>query len=97
MHILAFHAGSQELMGHNGIASIDDLGVVAALVEHAHVKSQHVGKIHGAACAALIRADDHHMAAVNLKVCLVLQQILKELVNGPSLSITIIIVDLSPL
>ena len=74
--VAVLHAGSQELMGHNGVASIDDLGVVTALVEHAHIKSQHVGKIHGAPCAAFVRADDHHVVTVNLKVCLVLQQVL---------------------
>ena len=71
-HVLTLHAGSQELMCHDGIAAAHDFRVIAALIEHTHVQPQHVGKIHGSSRAALIRTDDHHMAAVNLQVCLIL-------------------------
>ena len=49
-----------------GLRPSHDLGVVPALVEHTHIQSQHVGEVHGAAGSALVRADDHHVVAVDL-------------------------------
>ena len=59
-------------MGHNWIASAYDLRIVAAFVEHAHIQSQHIGKKDGAGHTSLIRADNHHMITVNLKLFLML-------------------------
>ena len=68
-------------MGQNGIAAVYDAGVIAALVEHAHVEPQHIGQIDRAGHAALVRADDQHMVAVHLQPRGVLQKSLDELVG----------------
>ena len=59
-------------MSNDRITSVYNLCVIAAFIEHTHVQPQHIGKIHGSSRTALIRADDHHMAAVNLQICLIL-------------------------
>ena len=53
-------------MSHDGISSVYDLRVVATLVEHTHIQSQHICEINSAASTALIWADYHHMIAVDL-------------------------------
>ena len=53
-------------MGYNRIAAIDDLCIIAAFIEHTHIKTQHIGKIYSPSCTALIRTDDHHVITVNL-------------------------------
>ena len=68
-------------MGNDRVASVDDPGVIAAFVEHTHVKSQHVGEEDSAGHTALIRADDHHVIAIDLQLFLIFQQIFDKLVN----------------
>ena len=57
-HVLAFYAGAQEFMGNNRVLAVDDLCVIAALVEHTHIKPQDVGVVDGTLHATLVRADD---------------------------------------
>ena len=69
-------------MGHNGILSIYDLGIISALVEHSHIHAKHVGKIHGPVHGAFIRADDHQMILVHSQIGHLAEQRLHELVKG---------------
>ena len=64
-HVLSFHVSTQEFMGNDGVAAIDDPGVVAAFVEHTHIQPQDVCHVDGTAHAAFIRADHHHIVFVN--------------------------------
>ena len=59
-------------MSHDRVAAVYDLGVIAALVEHTHIQAQYVCEINSTAHTALIRADDHHVVTVDLKLGLVL-------------------------
>ena len=59
-------------MSHDRVAAVHDLGIIAALVEHTHIQAQYVCKVNSTAHAALIRADDHHVVTVDLKLCLIL-------------------------
>ena len=68
-------------MGNNRIASVYDTGVITTFVEHTHIKVQHVGKIHGASCCSFIRADGHHVLAVDLKIFYMSQKSLYKLIS----------------
>ena len=48
-------------MGDDGVLAIDDSGIIAALVEHAHVNSEHIGEIDGTGHGSLIRGDNHQV------------------------------------
>ena len=65
---LPVYVGTEELMGNDGVASIDNLRVVSSLIEHTHVQTKNVGNVDGTSHTAFIRADDHHVVAVNLKI-----------------------------
>ena len=69
-------------MRHDGVAAIDHGGIVAALIEHAHVQRQHGGIEDIALYRALVGADDHHMGFVNVQVLFLAQQRLEHLVVG---------------
>ena len=43
-------------MGDNGIAAVDDLGIIATFVEHAEVDAHSAGIVHVAAHGPLVRA-----------------------------------------
>ena len=68
-------------MRYDRIASIDNLCIVAALIEHTHVETKHIGKVYSTSHAAFIRADHHHMVAVNLQFLLFSQKIFDKLIN----------------
>ena len=55
-------------MCDDGVAPVYDTGVITAFVEHSHVQSEHIRKINGTVCSALVRADRHHVIAVDLKI-----------------------------
>ena len=80
-HVLALHAGAQEFVGDDGIASVDYPCVVAPLIEHAHVQAQHIGTVDGPGHAALVGAYDHHVVSVYLQVPHMAQQPLDELIG----------------
>ena len=69
-------------MGDDRVAAVDDLRVVAALVEHADVNSQVVAERHGASHTALVRADDDEMLGVDPQVGRFVDQLLDELVDA---------------
>ena len=69
-------------MGNNRIASIDDLRIIAPLVEHTHIQIQHVGQIDRALGGSLVRADRHHVVAVDLQILEVAQKPFDKLVCG---------------
>ena len=60
-NILAFHGRTEEFVCNNGIASVYNTGVIPSLVEHTHIKTEHVGIIDSSAHSTFIRADDHHV------------------------------------
>ena len=53
-------------MGHNGVPAVDDLGVVASLIEHTHIHAQVVGQVYGTVHGSLVGADDHQMVLIDL-------------------------------
>jgi len=55
-------------MSNDRVAAINNSGVVSSLIEHTHIETENVGIVNGTAHSAFIRADDHHMVAVYLKV-----------------------------
>ena len=59
-------------MGNDWVASVDDLCVVTSLIEHTEIKSKNVCEEDCTSHTAFIRADDHHVVAVDLKVLLIL-------------------------
>ena len=80
--ILALHALAQIFMGDDGVAAVDDAGVVPPLVEHAQVAAQHAGIVHVAVHGALVGGDDHEMFLVETHVRHMVQQALEHLVGG---------------
>lgn len=78
--ILALDGSAQEFVGYDGVAAVDDLGVVTALVEHAHLNAQDRGDVDGALGAAFIGGDDHQMIIVQLEVIAVMANSLDELI-----------------
>ena len=81
-HILALHRGTQEFMGNNRVAPVHNPRVITSLVEHPHVKIQHICKIDRASGCAFIRTDGHHMVIVNLKVIITVKESLYKLIGG---------------
>ena len=69
-------------MRHDRVAAVHNLRVIAPLVEHSHVGSDHRREVNGAVHGALVRADDHQVLAVHLDVRNVAEQSLCELVGG---------------
>ena len=69
-------------MGHDRVASVHDPCVIAALIEHTHIQSEDVGQIDRTAGRTLIRADGHHMVAVDFQVFDRAQQSFDKLISG---------------
>ena len=67
-------------MGDNRVASVDDPGIIAAFIEHAHLDAEHVGDIYGAVCSALVRTHHHEVIAVQPDVRYVSEQSLDKLI-----------------
>ena len=59
-------------MSNDRVSAVYDLGVITALIEHTHIQSQHICEVDGTAGTAFIRADDHHVVAVDLQVLFML-------------------------
>ena len=59
-------------MGNDRVAAVDDLCVVTSLVEHTEIQSENICEEDCASHTAFIRADDHHVVTVDLKLLLVL-------------------------
>ena len=55
-------------MGHDRIATVYHVCVVAAFVEHTHIDTKNVRHIDRTAGSALIRADNHQMIGIGLNV-----------------------------
>ena len=80
--IFSCHTGAEKFVGNDGISSVHDPGVVASLIEHTHVKTQHVGDVDSPLHAALIRTDDHHVIGINREILHIPEKALDELING---------------
>ena len=81
-HVLAVDFLAHVLVGNNGIAAVDDAGVITALVEHAHVHAEDGGVEDVAVKRTLVGGDNHQMILVQLQVLAALQQCLENLVAG---------------
>ena len=57
-HILALDASAQVFMCLDGVLTVDDYGVVAALIEHADIHAHNGGIVHAAGHGTLIGGDD---------------------------------------
>ena len=68
-------------MGYDGVASVYNLGIVAALVEHTHIYAQVVCQIYRAVHGAFIRADHHQMLLVDLCGSIVGEQCFYKLIR----------------
>ena len=68
-------------MRYNRVAAVYQLAVITAFIEHAHIKPQHVSKVDSTVSAPFIRADNHHMIAVNGQIFYVVEQALDKLVS----------------
>ena len=77
-HILSFHGGTEKFMLYDRIASVNDRGIVAALIKHTHIDSKIVCYIDCTAHTAFVRADHHEMVAVDFYVRRVAEDILDE-------------------
>ena len=69
-------------MSHNGIPSVDDLGIIPSLIEHSHIHAQVVCKINGPVHSSLIRAYDHQMILVDADGLIMLENCLHKLIGG---------------
>ena len=67
-------------MRYDRISSIDNLGVVAAFVKHANIKTKYIGEVNSTVGTTLVRADDHHMVTVNPQIFFYTQKTLDKLV-----------------
>ena len=68
-------------MGDDRVTSVYDARIVTALIEHTHIKTEHVCKIDSAVSSAFVRTDRHHMLAVDLQVFDGAQQTFDELIG----------------
>ena len=55
-------------MGNDGVASVHDTAVIAALVEHADIQADDVCHVYGTGKSAFIGGDDHHVVRIQFDV-----------------------------
>ena len=68
-------------MRNDRITSVNNSGIVPALIEHTHVKTQYICHINSTSHTAFIGADYHHMIGINLKILHMLQKTLNKLIG----------------
>ena len=73
---------TQVLVGHDGIAAVDDAGIIPPLIEHAQVHAQDGGIIHVAVHGAFIRADHHELCLICADIGEAVEHGLQHLVMG---------------
>ena len=69
-------------MRDDGVASVDDAGVVAALIEHTEVQPQHGSVVNIPAYGAFVRRDAHEAVLVQLDVGETLGERFQHLIGG---------------
>jgi len=79
-YIFSFYRRTKEFVGNDRITSVYDFGIISSLVEHTHIKTKYVGKINGTVCTTFIRADCHHVFAVDFKIFYCAQKTFDKLV-----------------
>ena len=67
-------------MCNDRITSINNLSVISSLIEHTHIKTKNISKVNSTSHTTFIRADNHHMLAVDVKVVHIKKEILDKLV-----------------
>ena len=68
-------------MGNDWVTSVYHTREVTTFVEHTHIKIKYIGKIDCTSCSTFIRADRHHVFAVDLKVFECTEKTFDELVS----------------
>ena len=68
-------------MRDDRVASVDDVGIVAALVEHAEIGAQNGRVINIAAHRALVRADDHEPLFGHIEIGIAAQHRFEDLIG----------------
>ena len=75
-HVLALNRGTEVLMCDDRVAAVYNAGIIAALVEHAHVHTEHGSIVHVAVQRTFVRADDHEVFLIGGKIREVLEELL---------------------
>ena len=68
-------------MGNDRVPSVHNAGVVTALIEHAHIQTEHIGKVDCTSGRTLIRADRHHVVAVDFQILDISKKTLYKLIG----------------
>ena len=79
--VSALNIVAQELMGNDGIFSINDDGIVASLIEHTRVHAEHIAEIDGAVQRSFIRTDDSNMILIDDQIIFHIQKGTDELIG----------------
>ena len=69
-------------MSHDRIPPVDNTGIITPFIEHPHIQPQYICQIDGAVRTTFVRADGHHVIAVDLQVLDCAQKALDELIGG---------------
>ena len=67
-NILVLNVTAEVLVSDDGIFSVNDYGIVTALIEHTEVNTHNRGVIHTLAHTALIGRYNHSLVGVNVDV-----------------------------
>lgn len=78
---LTFYGSIPGFVGNDRIAAAYDPGIVPSFIEHSHIQIQDACQVHSTFCGALVRTDCHHVLTVKLKVAVVHNQSLYELIR----------------
>ena len=63
-------------MCNDRVAAVYNAGIIAALVEYAHVHTEHGSIVHVAVQRTFVRADDHEVFLIGGKIREVLEELL---------------------
>ena len=80
--VLALHRIAHVFVGNDAVTAVHHLGIVPALVEHAHVQAQNGGIEDIPVDGALVGRDDHHVLLVKMQIAHPAAQGLQHLIGG---------------
>ena len=80
--VLTLHRIAHVFVGNDAVAAVHHLGIIPALVEHAHVQTQN-GRIEDIPVdGALVGRDDHHVLFIKMQIIHPAAQSLQHLIGG---------------
>ncbi len=79
--ILACHIRAEKFVSDHRVEAMYDLGIILALIEHAHIHPEDICHIDSALHAGFIWADDHQFGSVRMEIRSGPEDSLDELVN----------------